>query len=379
MEIKPYFKNAKKHPDKQLTAIAKSIKEFGWQQSIVVDTEGVIIVGHGRWLAYQKYKDRYSLPEPEIKVAENLSNDQVKAYRLADNKLNESDWEMDFALEDLKDLPEDLFDLTGFDSDLLIEDDAKDDIIPESSPVIAKLGDIFQLGNHRIMCGDSTKLEDVQKLMGEIRADIVFTDPPYGINIVHNNNTGITVKTGFGKVGTKGLVPAGKYSEMLGDDKPFDPKFLLKLADKIILWGANNYASKLLDNAHWLVWDKKAEKGADHNNFSDCELIWTNIKQKSVRIYRYLWSGLLREGNRKEELKKRIHPTQKPVGLLVDIIQDYTKENNLILDLFLGSGSMLIACEKSGRKCYGMELEPKYIDLVITRWENFTNQKAIKL
>jgi len=208
---------------------------------------------------------------------------------------------------------------------------------------------------------------------------IIITDPPYGIDIVNSSNVGITAKTGFGKVGIKGLVKAGNYSKVIGDDKSFDPTFLLGLTEKIILWGANNYASKLPDNSHWIVWDKKAEVGADHNNFSDCELAWTNIKQKSVRIYRYLWSGLLRTGNRKEELSKRIHPTQKPVGLLTDIIKDYTKENDIVLDLFLGSGSTLIAAEKTGRICYGMELDPRYIDVIVKRYEEYTGKKAEKI
>src|SRR3990167_8387951 len=129
MKIKPYSKNPKKHPEIQLKAIAKSIKEFGWQQPIVVDKEGVIIVGHGRWFAYEKYKDEMNLPEPEIKKASNLTKQQVKAYRLADNKLNESDWDMDLAIEELKELDDYHFELTGFDKDLLIEPDAKDDEI----------------------------------------------------------------------------------------------------------------------------------------------------------------------------------------------------------------------------------------------------------
>lgn len=207
---------------------------------------------------------------------------------------------------------------------------------------------------------------------------IIITDPPYGIDIVNGSNVGITANVGFGKVGVKGLVKAREYSKIIGDDKPFDPSFLLKLASKVILWGANNYASKLPDNAHWIVWDKKVEKGADHNNFSDCELAWTNIKQKSVRVYRYLWSGLLREGDRKDELKARVHPTQKPVGLMVDIINDYSKPNDIVLDLFLGSGATLIACHKTNRSCYGIELDPKWVDVIIQRWVDFTENRNIK-
>ena len=170
MKIRPFEKNAKKHPDKQLKQIARSIKEFGWQQPIVVDKEGVIIVGHGRWFAYEKYKDEMGLLEPEIKVA-TLTKEKAKAYRLADNKLNESEWDMGLAIDELKELDDYNFNLTGFDKDLLIGSDAKDDIIPDSAPTRAKLGDIWALGRHRLMCGDSTKREDVERLMGGKKAE----------------------------------------------------------------------------------------------------------------------------------------------------------------------------------------------------------------
>ena len=172
MKIRPFEKNAKKHPDKQLKQIARSIKEFGWQQPIVVDKEGVIIVGHGRWFAYEKYKDEMGLPKPEIKTAD-LSKEKANTYRLADNKLNESEWDMGLVIEELKGLSEEMFDLTGFDKDLLIESDAKDDIIPDSAPKRAKLGDVWACGRHRVMCGDSIKKEDVEKLMDGKKADMV--------------------------------------------------------------------------------------------------------------------------------------------------------------------------------------------------------------
>ena len=175
MNIKPYHKNAKKHPDKQLKQIAQSLKEFGWQQPIVVDKKGVIIVGHGRWEAYNKYPE--GIKEPRIETA-NLTEEQAKAYRLADNKLNESEWDMKLAVDELKELSEDMQKLTGFDLDLLIEPDEKDDVIPEDVPPVAKLGDLWALGRHRLLCGDATKIEDVERLMDGKKADMVFTDPP---------------------------------------------------------------------------------------------------------------------------------------------------------------------------------------------------------
>lgn len=165
-EIKPYPKNAKKHPNKQLIAIARSIKEFGWQQPVVVDKDGVIIVGHGRYEAFIKYQKEMSLPQIRIETS-NLDEQQAKAYRIADNKLNESDWDNDLLIEELKQLEKRLFDLTGFDEDKISEHEKQDDYIPEI-PVKAKTkkGEMFKLGDHVLMCGDSTSEEDVKKLMG---------------------------------------------------------------------------------------------------------------------------------------------------------------------------------------------------------------------
>ena len=163
MNITPYSKNAKKHPKKQIEQVANSIKEFGMNQPIVVDKQGVIIVGHGRYEALKhlgwEVKDEY------IKVVD-LTEEQAKAYRLADNKLNESDWDMALVVEELKELSEPYLDLTGFDRDLIIEPDEKDDEVPDvPEEPQSKLGDLYELGNHRVLCGDSTKIEDVERLM----------------------------------------------------------------------------------------------------------------------------------------------------------------------------------------------------------------------
>jgi hypothetical protein len=211
------------------------------------------------------------------------------------------------------------------------------------------------------------------------KADLLLTDPPYGINIVNTGRVGIDAPAGFGKVGTRGMVKARTYHNIEGDDHPFDPRPFLDLAPVVMLFGGNNFASRLPDSPAWLVWDKKAEKGADHNNFSDVELVWTNLKQKSCPIYRHLWSGLLREGDRNVELKDRVHPTQKPVGLIAAILSDHSNPGALCLDPFLGSGTTLIACEQLGRTCYGMEISPRYCQVIIDRWEKLTGQKAEKI
>src|SRR3990167_7835430 len=184
-KITPYSKNAKQHPRKQIQQIADSIREFGFNQPLVVDKDNVIIVGHGR---YEAAKLLNLAKVPVLQV--NLSEKKAKAYRLADNKLNESDWDMEMVIEELKALEDEaLVVLTGFEKDLLIGFDEKDDVIPEIPKVAkSKIGDLYELGNgHRILCGDSTLKENVEKLMDGKKADIVFTDPPYSVNYEKKN------------------------------------------------------------------------------------------------------------------------------------------------------------------------------------------------
>jgi DNA modification methylase len=222
----------------------------------------------------------------------------------------------------------------------------------------------------------------MDSLVKDSQIDLLLTDPPYGINIVSSNGeVGATSSPlGFkGRVGGNVLGHSRRYRSIINDDKPFEPQFLLKYGIKQIIFGANNFATKLPDMPSWLVWDKKDGRGAEGTSYSDIELAWCNTNSKVSRIYRHLWSGLLREGDRKTELKDRVHPTQKPVGLLAEIIMDYSLENQTVLDPFLGSGSTLIACEQTNRICYGMELDPHYVDVIIRRWENYTGSKAVQI
>ena len=351
MNITPYSKNAKKHPKKQIEQVANSIKEFGMNQPIVVDKQGVIIVGHGRYEALKhlgwEVKDEY------IKVVD-LTEEQAKAYRLADNKLNESDWDMALVVEELKELSEPYLDLTGFDRDLIIEPDEKDDEVPDvPEEPQSKLGDLYELGNHRVLCGDSTKIEDVERLMEGVYPDVIHTDPPYGMNAV-----------------TKSGVLKERYgTDILGDDNPDVAKDAFRLyyglySDaKQIWWGANYYSSVLPDSECWLVWDK--DNG--QSDQTDCELAWANFR------------SVVRQFTQSSEKTNRVHPTQKPVSLMGWIIKRFNLTTKTILDPFLGSGSTLIASEKTGRICYGMELDPKYIDVIVQRYVDYTGNNKIKL
>lgn len=365
--------NARKHDAKNLEAIKGSLLKFGQQKPIVVNKDGVVVAGNGTLEAMR------SLGKQTIAVVRtDLKGNDAVAYALADNRTTDlSIWDDEILGKTLQGLYEDNYAIAdiGFDPDEYIKPSeglTPDDDVPELKiETEIKRGHIYQLGNHRLMCGDSTSNDDVGRLMNGEKADMVFTDPPYGIEIV---------KAGFvsPRNAPSPLAKARQYRNIDGDDAPFNPSLILGLNSKTtILWGADHYASKLPDNPQWLIWDKKLESGKlDHNNFSDCELAWTNSKALSAKIYRHTWAGMLRVGDRKDELKDRVHPTQKPVGLCADIIQDFSKDGESILDLYLGSGSTLIACEKTNRKCYGMEIDPQYCQVIIDRWEQYTGKKA---
>ena len=190
---------------------------------------------------------------------------------------------------------------------------------------------------------------------------MLFTDPPYGINIVKNQ-----------KVGGDNWVSSSHYKEIKNDNDTNACKKLFFLIDEYvdnkIIWGGNYFTNFLEPSSCWIIWNKK-----NTGNFADVEMAWVDM-EKGAKLYEWLWNGLSRQGDRKTELSKRVHPTQKPVGLFVDIFNDF--KFNSCIDTFLGSGSTLIACEKTNRKCYGMELDTYYCDVIINRWEQFTGKKA---
>jgi DNA modification methylase len=378
--IKPYEKNAKKHPAKQIKQVAESIKAFGFNQPIVVDKNGVIIVGHGR---YEAAKLLGLKDVPAIKV--NLTDEQAKAYRLADNKLNESEWDMGLAIEELKGLSDELIDLTGFDRDLLIEADEKDDIVPDNAPTRAKLGDIWALGRHRVMCGDSTDKASVERLMDGKKADMVFTDPPYGMNLdTEYINRGATsafsTQKPDGKYKTNYL-KRHSYTAVIGDDKDYNPEHIFRdfgYCKEIFLWGFDYYAEFIPERKEGsvVVWDKRAGVEDVKFTLAEFELCWSRAKH-AREIARVQWFGVM--GLSKEDTKMRIHPTQKPVELCLWFFKNWGKDNDIIVDPFLGSGSTLIAAEKIGRICYGCEIDPKYVSVVIQRYIDYTGGNAVRL
>ena len=376
MEIKPYDKNAKKHPKKQIEQVANSIKEFGMNQPIVVDKDGIIIVGHGRFEALKhlgwKVKDEW------IKVVD-LTEEQAKAYRLADNKLNESDWDMGLAIEELKSLDNEMFSLTGFDKDLIIEPDEKDDEVPETpEEPKSKLGDLYELGQHRVLCGDSTQQEAVLGLMDGKKADCVVTDPPY--------NTGMEGKPDDEKAWLSHMFndKIENWEVFLHDF--FANYFINTKGDCafycFIDWRRVNdirsEMEKLMDVKNVIVWDKKVHGlGSDYKSTYELCVVGKkgkpDIQNRYGLDYQDIWR-LQREMGRNKN-----HATAKPIELLSKPITHASKADDIVMDLFLGSGSTLIASEKTGRICYGMELDPKYIDVIVQRYVDYTGNENIKL
>ena len=380
----PYINNSRTHSDEQIAQIAASIKEFGWTNPILVDGANGIIAGHGRLMAARKL-GYTEVPTIELK---DLTETQRKAYIIADNRLAlNAGWDnemLTIELGELGDLGFDL-ELTGFtDEEIkalmpvdvtegLTDEDATPEV-PETPTTV--LGDVWVLGKHRLMCGDSTSIDAVDRLMDGGKADMVFTDPPYGISIVKGSKIGgdkpFGSKDRRGTDGATNVVKANLYAPIAGDDTidvAIEAIQVIKtLNAKVeIIWGGNYYAQALENSSCWIVWDKE-----NTGNFADAELAWTNQKT-AVRIFKHMWNGMVKAS---EHGQKRVHPTQKPVKLAEWCFEQYGAECKTVLDLFCGSGSTLVACESFGKTGYMMELSPHYCDVIVKRWQDFTGKIA---
>lgn len=400
-EIKPYENNPRKN-DEAVRYVAESIKQFGFKNPVILDKNNVIVAGHTRL----KAAEELGIEEVPCIYADDLTEEQAKAFRLADNKVAEiASWDFGKLEEELADID---IDMSEFGFDVKMQDDQTEiieDDAPEQAEPRCKLGDLWQLGNHRLICGDSTNVAVIDRLMDGAKAELLLTDPPYGINVVrggtseqatgrvggwpaplqeqseepHRSTSG---KVGGGSMKTPknkrispdAVVPAKTYSAIIGDETTKTAKKSYEVgkavSDNQIIFGGNYFTDFLPVSRCWIVWDKD-----NTGNFADAELAWTSF-DKGVRLYKWTWNGLVRQGDRKTEGITRLHPTQKPVGMLAEIIKDFSKEGSIILDLFGGSGSTLIACEQLNRKCYMCELDPTYCDVIIKRYEDFTGKTA---
>lgn len=235
----------------------------------------------------------------------------------------------------------------------------------QGSPLEVQRGDMWALGSHRLLCGDSTCADDVARLMDGKQAQLGLHDPPYGLRT--------RMAWGFGDgeiVGSKIQVKRGLYPPVYGDDKPFEPQHLLTSGSVVVIWGANHFADKLPASPSWIVWDKRVDLPS--NDMSDGEAAWVSTGN-TLRILHHKWNGFDRASERGI---KRVHPTQKPIWLMQQIIEKYTVENDLVTDWYAGSGTTLISSENVKRRCFAMEIEPHYCHVIIQRWQQHTGQQA---
>jgi DNA modification methylase len=379
-KLTPYARNPRKN-DGAVDKVAASLKEFGWRQPIVVDADGVIIAGHTRYKAARKL----GMDKVPVHIADGLTPAQIKAYRIADNKVGElAEWDMELLaleVEDLK-LEDYPIDLTGFDLNEFPS--GGDDVDVDAEPQIDKaeelrvkwgveLGQLWELGDHRLLCGDSTKPEDVSRLMDGQKAEMVFTDPPYAL---FGNSTGVhgiaddkMVRPFFRDIGRASM----EWVENFGHVYLCCDWHTASVIQSVI--GEVGLTAKNL-----CVWDKG--DGGIGANYQQCyELIWffTNSPRAKGTMARKeagekTVNGVPNIWRFPRVQKDRIHNAEKPVGMVSVPITNGSKQGNIVLDFFSGSGTVLIACEQLGRKCRAIEISPAYVAVAIQRWADATGK-----
>lgn len=372
--VKPYPKNAKKHDSKQIANVAESIKQFGWQQPIVCDADGVIIIGHCRLLAAKKL----GLKKVPVKTVDNLSEEQVKKLRAIDNKLNESDWDFDLLGDEIGDL-----DFSGFDIDWglpadeeeteIVEDEPPE--VDEESEPICKLGDIWQLGRHKLICGDSTDRATVDKLVDNNKIDTYLIDPPYDkeelYDVIPEHKNGKKLMVSYDhKHFVKPIVTAikmgwkGQYEFIWNCEQcwytPNRPLARHKTFAVFMDTPEWNFDKAIIYDGK----DRKAQKGYNSRGYYDYKPLDGAVHMRTVEDFSN--TSMHEECNQ-----------GKPVKWIAAMLAGINSE--IVLDLFGGSGSTLIACEQLGRVCYMCEISTHYCDVIIKRWENLTGEKAVKI
>lgn len=374
-ELKPYAKNTKKHDKTQIANVAESIKQYGFVQPIVVDKDNNIVIGHCRYEAAKKLK----LETVPCVCVDELTDEQVKALRIVDNKSNESPWDMEFLADELAEV-----DLSAFDFDFDIENEEETEIVEDEAPEvdeenepITKLGDIWQLGRHRLMCGDSTSIEDVKKLMGGQLADMLLADPPYNVAYEGKTKDRLTIQNDS--------MDNDSFRQFLRDAFT-SADAVMKQGAVFYIWHADsegyNFRGACFDIG-WkvrqcLIWNKNSMvmgRQDYHWKHEPCLYGWKDGAS-------HLWASDRKQTtviDYQRPTKAEIHPTMKPVGLFDYQIKNNTKGEDIVLDLFSGSGTTIMACEQNGRVARCMELDPRYVDACVKRWENFTGEKAVLL
>ena len=364
--IKPYKKNPRKN-EEAIPYVMESIKQFGFKNPVILDKDNVIVAGHTRIESAK----RLGITEIPCIYADDLTDEQIRAFRLADNKVGEiAEWDIDLLDTELDDILN--IDMSDFGFDLDFEDEEEKEIIEDEVPEVpeepkAKLGDIYQLGNHRLMCGSALVKEDVEKLLDNNKCELTFTDPPYQLDTQGG-----------------GILKSANSMKQIKENgvDSFEPSKLILFSDTNIYCHNKPLIKKYIELAeknnkpYDLCFYKKTNTVPNYKGhmMTDCEYIAIIGNQDPNK-------GLEKEEYSKCYIGQKDNDNElsysKPVGLCAKYIKLYGKEN--VLDLFGGSGSTLIACEQLNKRCFIMELLPEYVDVIIQRWENFTGEKAIKL
>ena len=357
------------------------------------DGQFIVFAGNLRYTASKKLQ---LLKVPAVLYYPETEDDQltVKRRAMKDNGTFGA-WDMDALANEWDDLPLVDWGIPAWEPEDLPGDKPEetaeeDDFNPDEQdiPDRCKPGDIWQLGEHRLMCGDSTDRDAVLKLTGGTKIDLSLTDPPYGIAIVKNQGKiggdkpatfGTTIndwdRKKFGKEEKDGVIKATVYHEIKGDETTDTARLSFAIMQDVsrnqIIFGGNYFTDFLPPKPCWIVWDKQNGESV----FADIEMAWTSF-ETGARLFQWMWNGMARKGDRKTEGERRMHPTQKPVGLMGKILTEFGKEGETVLDLFGGSGSTLIAAEQLHRSCYMMEYEPYYCNVILSRWEHFTGKVA---
>lgn len=377
-KLTPHPKNPNKHPDRQIELLAKIIDYQGQRSPIVVSNlSGFIVKGHGRLDALK----RLGWDSAAVDYQDYKNEAQEYADLVADNKIAElANHDDNLMIEGIKELGIDDLELLGLDDfDLPIdpvEAHADEDEVPDNVDTRCKLGDVWTLGEHRLLCGDATDVLCVEKLMGGEKADMVYTDPPYGISL----NADYKSYKPKGSNPDEFSRPVNSFKNIKNDDKGFDASFMCCFFNdvkEIFIFGANNFCHTIPDyfNGSWVCWDRTGNSENLNNILgSSFELCWSKNRHK-YEIARITWKGVLGH-SKKDDGEKKVHPSMKPVKLHEWFFDKWGKYKNKIVDLYGGSGSTLIACEKTHRKCYMMELDPHYCDVILARWEKYTGKEA---
>jgi DNA modification methylase len=354
-DVKVNPNNPRLIKDDKFAKLVQSIKDLPQMlaiRPIVVNTDMVVLGGNMRLKACKEA----GLKEVPIIIADNLTEQQQREFLIKDNVSGgEWDWQMLANDWDTEQLDSWGLDIPNFEPEQVLEAVEDDFEVPDGGiETDIVLGDLFEIGEHRLLCGDSTDSDAVARLMDGQKADMVFTDPPYGIKVVGKN----------GKVGGDNLAKNGVYAEIIGDDTTETAKEFYHTCQSLgfenyIIWGGNYFTDFLEPKPCWIIWDKRGDMNS--NNFADGEMAWTSF-DSPVRIKKQIWSGMIKEG----ESGKRVHPTQKPINLCAELLQEYDKGHN-IFDGFGGSGSTMVACHQVKKKCYMVEMSPEYCQVIVDR------------